>query len=607
MQMKKRFLAFSMSVMLAVGMAGCGKNAVPANNTEVGTQTQEATEMTGEAGNTKASGETTGNEEIAKDGETAETVEIEKPVEVKKNGATYILCTSDVHCGVDQGFGFAGLSQVRDTLEAQGYEVILIDDGDAVQGEPMGAFTKGEAIVKLMNTVGYDVAIPGNHEFDYGMDRFLELTKMADYPYISCNFNRKGELVFEPYLIKEVGGVKIGFVGITTPETISSSTPSYFMDESGEYVYGFMGEDTGEELYDAVQKAVDAARSAGAEHIYVMAHLGNEAKCEPWTYADVIAHTNGIDVFFDGHSHDTDIIKMKNKDGEEVTRVAVGTKMSHIGYSRINADGKIDSTGSWNWSNKLSAPELLGIQNDVKDSVDAQKANYSAILDEVVAKSDVELTIYDPVEKNENGNPIRMVRRAETNLGDLVADAYRSQMGTDVAIANGGSIRVNIDKGEITYGNILKVHPYGNMMSVVEVTGQNILDALEWGAAEVPGENGGFLQVSGMTYEIDSSVDSTCTKDENGMFAGVKGARRVKNVRIGEEPIDPKKKYTLTTNNYTMFEHGDGFTMFDDAKVIEDSTRLDNQVLIDYIKDVLGGTIGEEYADPYGADRIVIK
>ena len=338
-----------------------------------------------------------------------------------------------------------------------------------------------------------------------------------------------------------------------------------------------------------------------------MAHLGNEAKCEPWTYADVISHTNGIDVFFDGHSHDTDIIKMKNKDGEEVIRVAVGTKMSHIGYSLINADGEIDSTGSWSWPNKISAPKLLSIENAVKDSVDAEKANYSEILDEVIATSDVELIIYDPEEKNENGDPIRMIRRAETNLGDLVADAYRLQMGADVAIANGGSIRVNIDKGDITYGNILKVHPYGNMMSVVEVTGQNILDALEWGAAEVPGENGGFLQVSGMTYEIDSSVDSTCTRDENWMFSGVSGKRRVKNVMIGDEPLDPQRTYTLTTNNYTLFEHGDGFTMFDDAKVIEDSTRLDNQVLIDYIKDTLNGTIGEAYADPYGDGRIVIK
>ncbi len=591
--MKKKIIAIVLSVMVAAGMAGCANTAATETGAESGTEEQETNAEPKEV------------TEEAKE-QAAEEENKEAPV-VEKNGETYILCTSDVHCGVDQGFGYAGLSQVRDSLKAQGYEVILIDDGDAIQGEPIGAFTKGESIIKLMNAVGYDVAIPGNHEFDYGMDRFMELTEMADFPYISCNFNHNGETVFEPYLIKEVNGQKIGFVGITTPETITSSTPTYFMDESGEYVYDFMGDESGEKLYEAVQKAVDDARSSGADYIYVMAHLGNEAKCEPWTYADVISHTNGIDVFFDGHSHDTDIIKMKNKDGEEVVRVAVGTKMSDIGYSLINANGEIDDTGSWKWQNKISAPELLAINNEVGDSVDAEKANYSQILDEVVATSEVELTIYDPVEKKDNGDPIRMVRRAETNLGDLVADAYRDQMGTDVAIANGGSIRVNIDKGDVTYGNILKVHPYGNMMSVVEVTGQDILDALEWGATEVPEENGGFLQVSGMTYEIDSSMDSTCTRDENSMFTGVSGARRVKNVMIGDEPIDPERTYTLTTSNYILFEHGDGFTMFDDAKVIEDSTRLDNQVLIDYIKETLGGTIGEKYADPYGDGRIVVK
>ena len=609
--MKKKIFAIILSVIVAAGTAGCANNAAPETGTETVKENQEDNKETEEAAkeiNEKA-------EEVAKEEnekaeesiEPTEEPENKESVETEKNGETYILCTSDVHCGVDQGFGYAGLGQVKDSLKAQGYEVILIDNGDSIQGEPMGAFTEGESIIKLMNAVGYDVAIPGNHEFGFGMDRFFELTEMADFPYISCNFNYNGETVFDHYIIKEVNGQKIGFVGITTPETITSSTPSYFMDESGNYVYGFMGDESGEKLYEAVQQAVDEAKNAGADYIYVMAHLGNEVKCEPWTYADVISHTSGIDVFFDGHSHDTDIIKMKNKDGEEVTRVAVGTKLSNIGYSLINADGKIDDTGSWSWLNKIPAPELLAIDNDVKKSVDAEKENYSEILDEVVASSEVELTIYDPIEKNNNGAPIRMVRRAETNLGDLVTDAYRMQMGADVAIANGGSIRVNIDKGDITYGNILKVHPYGNLMSVVEVTGQTILDALEWGASEVPEENGGFLQVSGMTYEIDSNIESTCTKDENEMFTGVSGERRVKNVMIGDEPVDSEKTYTLVSNNYTLFKHGDGFTMFDDAKIIEDSTRLDNQVLIDYIRDNLAGTIGEEYADPYGEGRIVVR
>ncbi len=620
--MKKKIIAIVLSAVIAVGMAGCANSAAPETQAESAIEEQETKGETNadERGETKeetnAEADVEANAEAEEDTKEDANAEAEKVTaeeesreasEVEKNGATYILCTSDVHCGVDKGFGYAGLSQVRDSLEDQGYEVILIDDGDAIQGEPIGAFTKGESIIKLMNAVGYDVAIPGNHEFDYGMERFLELTEMADFPYISCNFNHNGELVFEPYLIKEVNGLKIGFVGITTPETIASSTPSYFMNESGEYVYDFMDDESGEKLYNVVQKAVDDARGDGADYIYVMGHLGNEAKCEPWTYADVISHTSGIDVFFDGHSHDTDIINMKNRDGDEVVRVAVGTKMSDIGYSLINADGEIDDTGSWKWPNRISAPELLSIDNPVGDSVDAEKADYAKILDEVVAESEVDLTIYDPAEKKDNGDPIRMVRRAETNLGDFVADAYRTLMGADVALTNGGSIRVNINKGNVTYGDILNVHPYGNMLSVVEVTGQDILDALEWGASEVPEENGAFMQVSGLTYEIDSSIDSTCTRDENLMFTGVGGARRVKNVMIGDEPVDPEKTYTLTSNNYILFEHGDGFTMFDDAKVLEDSTRLDNQVLIDYITETLGGTVGEEYADPCGDGRIVVK
>ena len=174
-----------------------------------------------------------------------------------------ILFTSDVHCGVDQGWGYAGLYAVKESLAADNH-VLLVDDGDAIQGEPIGTMTTGEAIINIMNTVGYDIAIPGNHEFDYGMDRFLELTEKANFPYISCNFNKEGELVFAPYAIKEFDGVKIGFVGVTTPLTPRSSTPKYFMDENGTFIYGFLQDETGEAVYDAVQKAVDDARAEGA-------------------------------------------------------------------------------------------------------------------------------------------------------------------------------------------------------------------------------------------------------------------------------------------------------------------------------------------------------
>lgn len=515
-----------------------------------------------------------------------------------------ILFTSDVHCGVDQGFGYVGLKAARDAFEAAGNYTLLVDDGDSIQGEPIGTMTTGGANIDLMNAVGYDIAIPGNHEFDYGMDRFLELAEKANFPYISCNFNLKGELVFDPYVIKEFDGVKIAFVGITTPKTLVSSTPKYFMDEDGNFVYGFFQDDTGEGVYNAVQSAVDAARAEGAQYVVAMAHLGNEAECSPWMYSEVIENTTGIDILLDGHSHDRDKVVMLNKDGNEVIRQACGTKLEGIGWAKIGMDGSLD-TGLYTWSNDISAPELLGIENEITAEVEKATGELNAKLAEVVATTAVDLTITDPEVVDDSGKPVRIIRNAETNLGDLCADAYIDQSGADIAFVNGGGIRVSIPKGDITMNDILKVHPFGNMLTVIEVSGQQVLDALEWGSRAVPSESGGFLQVSGLTYEIRTDIESSCVATEDGLFAGVEGEYRVQNVMVGGEPLDLEKTYTLASHNYMLLDNGDGYTMFDGCNVLQDSVKLDNQVLIDYITGTLGGVIGEEYADPYGEGRIV--
>ena len=520
-------------------------------------------------------------------------------------GDIVILYTSDVHCGIDQGFGYAGLQQIRDSLRARGDTVLLVDDGDAVQGEPVGTMTRGEAIISLMNALEYDVAIPGNHEFDYGMEQFLHLTELAEFPYICCNFTHEGELVFEPSLILEAGGRKIGFVGVTTPETPITSTPRYFQNEAGEFIYGFCGEEEGEALYRAVQQAVDDVRAQGVDYVVVLGHLGNAESARPWTYADVIEHTNGIDVLLDGHSHDTDQVTMKNKDGDEVIRSACGTKLACVGYCRIPVEGDI-TCGLYTWNNPVSAPELLGIQNEMSQAVADATEELKAKLGEVVAEAAVELTINDPTETDTNGRPIRMVRRAETNLGDLVADAFRDQGGADIAINGGGGIRASIPAGNVTREDILKVNPFGNSLCVIQVTGQQLLDALEWGSRAVPSEDGGFLQVSGLSYEVHTGVESPCLKDDKGMFAGIEGERRVQNVLVGEEPLDPEAVYTLAGVDYWLLENGDGYTMFDGAPLLQDRVKLDNQVLIDYITGTLGGVIGEDYEDPYGQGRIVI-
>ena len=517
-----------------------------------------------------------------------------------------ILYTSDVHCGISQGWGYAGLYAIKESLSADNY-VLLVDDGDAIQGEPIGTMTKGEALIDIMNTVGYDIAIPGNHEFDYGMDRFLELTKKANFPYISANFNKEGELVFQPYVIKEFDGVKIAFVGVTTPTTPRTSTPRYFKDENGNYIYGFMQDENGEAVYAAVQKAVDDARAEGAQYVILMGHLGDEEECTPWKYSDVLGNTTGIDAMLDGHSHDTNQVVMKNKDGQDVIRSACGTKMENIGAVTITTDGKI-SAELYTWNQKTAAPKLLGLKNAVSEAVSAASDVLNAKLQEVVASTTVDLIIYDPVAKTDDGKAIRIIRRTETNLGDLCADAYLDQSGdADIAIVNGGGIRVNIKKGDITLNDILKVHPFGNSLTVIEATGQQVLDALEWSVHSLPGEFGGFDHVAGLTFEYDSTIPSPCVQDDNQMFDHVDETmeRRVRNVKVGGEPIDPEKIYKIASHDYQLLENGDGYTMFKGCNVLQQSVKLDNQVLIDYITGTLGGVVGEGYEEPYGQGRIV--
>ena len=599
--MKIKIRALMLAVIMGISLSACGGTggAAASTGSSDAAKAADASQETQAAPGTDA----------AQQSDAAQAAEAQAAAEApaEKNGEIYILVTSDVHCGVDKGFGYAGLQQIRDSLEQQGYETILVDDGDSIQGEALGTLSKGEAPITLMNEMGYDVAIPGNHEFDYGTDRFLELTKTVDFPYISCNFTHEGELVFPSHVTIEAAGRKIGFVGVTTPKTVTSSSPANFQDESGNFVYSFMQEDrTGGKVYQAVQQAADEARAEGAELVYVMGHLGNEEICRPWTYADIAANTTGIDVILDGHSHDTDQIVMKNKDGASVTRTAVGTKMSCIGYSHIDANGKIVETGIWSWPNKISAPKMLGIQNTMREKTDEALGKIAVELNRVVGKSSVMLTLNDPEATDASGHPIRMVRRAETNLGDFCADAYRDQAGADIGFIGGGAIRSEIAKGDVTNGAIIAVNPFGNDLCVIEVTGQQILDALEWGSRSVPSEAGSFLQVSGLAFEIHSEIDSPCKSDENGIFAGIEGERRVRNVTVGGEPLDPEKKYSLAGQNYLLKAKGDGYSMFDGSTMLKDGVKMDSQVLIDYIVDTLGGEIGEEYADPYGQGRIKI-
>lgn len=533
----------------------------------------------------------------------------ETSAESKEEGIV-VLYTNDVHCTSDDGMAYAAIAGYKAQMEATygADNVTLVDNGDAIQGGILGSMSNGSWIVDIMNQVGYDLAIPGNHEFDFGMDTFLDIAKnQAEYTYVSCNFvDASGKAVLEPYTMVTYGDVDVAYVGISTPETLTKSAPAYFQDDDGNFIYGFCQDDSGKALYDQVQNTVDAAREAGAEYVVALAHLGEDAQSSPWMSTEVIANTTGIDVVLDGHSHTTEPSKtVANADGEDVLLSQTGTKAESVGKLLIAPDGTMTT-------------ELVALADvdtttqtytDAKTFIEGIQNEYKAKADEVVATTSVELTINDP----DSGE--RAVRSAETNLGDLCADAYRVMLGADIGWVNGGGVRANIAAGDITYGDIIDVHPFGNLACLVEVTGQQILDALELGSMQVGvSENGGFLQVSGLKYTIDPSIASTVELDDAGNFVKVAGARRVKDVQVlnsetgAYAPIDPNATYTLASHNYMLKLGGDGYAMFgeDNITILKDEVMVDNEVLINYIKDELGGVVGEQYANPKGDGRITI-
>lgn len=518
-----------------------------------------------------------------------------------------ILHTNDVHCGFeadDSTFGAADLAAYKARLESEGYDVILADAGDFVQGGVIGTLSNGEYPMQIMNELEYDVAIPGNHEFDFGMDNFLKLANEAKFPYISVNFTdlRTNEKPFSAYKIIEAGGLKIAFIGLTTPETPSSSTPTNFMDENGNYIYGFLGGDDGTALYTAVQDAINSAYADGADYVFAIGHMGDYVYDEKWSSRTVIEHTSGLSAFIDGHSHSVLEDFVEDKDGKSVPLASTGTKLENIGKITI-ADNEMTCELIEKSDYTVSADENTAenkAYRNMTDFIAGINAQYGELIGTIVARTDVELTINDP----ETGE--RAVRSAETNLGDLCADAYRAATGAEIALVNGGGVRANIAVGDITYGNIIDVQPFGNSLCVVEATGQQILDCLEMGALHCPEEDGSFIQVSGLTYQINKSVPSSVKTDKDGNFIGIDGEYRVCNVFVGEKPLDLNKTYTVASHNYYLLSYGGGMTMFRDCKLVAKEIALDNQALIDYITENLGGTVGEEYSNPRGSGRIKV-
>ncbi len=509
-----------------------------------------------------------------------------------KSSDIVILFENDVHCAVD---GYSKLLAMKNELAKENEFVGIVSVGDFVQGDTLGAVSKGEYIVNLMNMVGYDAIALGNHEFDYKLQRLFELCNSLDTKPVCSNFFKTGDAtsVFDPYIIRSYGDIDVAYIGITTPDTLTSSSPVQFMDENGKYIYNFSGED----LCSAVQNAIDSAQAAGADYIIGLSHLGTENVYDQWSAPTLIRNTTGFDAVLDGHSHSVvENMKIEDKHGNEVTVSSTGTKFANIGKLTIS-EGEITTE-------LIPTETYTRTDLSIDEYITEINEEYSALGDRVIGKSDYDLLFAD-----KNGN--RLIRHTQTNLGDFCADAFRVVTNADVGVINGGGIRSQLSKGKITYNDIFSIYPFNNTVCVAEVTGRQLLDFLEFSVSSYPEENGSFQHVSGLTYTLNAYIPSPVKFDSNMAFESVEGERRVTDVNIlnsttGEyEPLDCNKTYTLASHNYLLLDHGSGATMFDNAKIISNSGMLDAELLEVYIKDHLGGVIGKEYETSQNRVKII--
>ena len=541
-----------------------------------------------------------------------------------------ILYTNDVHTYIDNKSPkptYAAIAALKKSIEDTGRDVLLVDAGDHIQGTAYGSMDDGATIIELMNEAGYDLATPGNHEFDYGMARAKAVLQEADFPYVSCNWVdlRTGFNVLPSVKFFFVGGRKIAFVGVTTPETFTKSTPAYFMnDAQTKYIYDILGGEDGQKLYDAVQKAIDKAEFWGADTIIGLGHLGVDPSSSPWTSEEVIAHTHGFTAFIDGHSHTVMANKqVTDASGKAVTLTQTGSYFKNIGKMTVGADGTITT-------------ELIDTYEGLDAAVAATASNWISAVDDMlgeeIAVGDTKFYINDPATGK------RRIRSGETNLGDFVADGIYTyfneieELHCDIAIMNGGGIRTDVEAGPWSFKTCKTVSPFGNVACLMSVTGQQIQDALEFGArfAGAEGkENGGFLQVAGARYTIHTGTPNTVQTNDKNVWTGSATTPRVSNVEIYDkttgtyQPLDPNATYALAGMNYTLRNLGDGFAMFDGATLIKDYVSEDYLVMSSYAA-MFGGVDANglphlasanspladypgyliNYEDPYGAGRI---
>ena len=546
-----------------------------------------------------------------------------------------ILYTNDVHTYIDGPLSYDVIAAVKSELRKQYKYVLLVDAGDHVQGTAYGSMDKGETVIKLMNAAGYDLATLGNHEFDYGMEGCQQIQQWAEFPYVSCNFYEeadgvRGENVLPSYQIFELGQEKLAIVGITTPESFTKSTPAYFQDENGNYIYGISGGEDGAALYADVQAAIDQAAADGATKVIALGHLGDDKASQPWTSEETIANVSGLTAFIDGHSHSTvEGKEVADKDGNNVMLSQTGQYFDRIGLMVISAETGEVSTDFIAYEEILETvmgedgnpvkdedgnevTEVVGYKlvSDLYTGAEwCSDASVASIKDAWMKKIDEQLgTVIGSTAltlDNYASDETRLVRSQETNTGDFAADALyylfdSMDMDVDVAIMNGGGVRNTAITGDISYQTCKSIHTFGNVACLQTITGQQLLDALEWGArtAGTGEECGGFLQVSGITYKIDTEWPDSTQKDDKGVWIGAPtGGYRVHDVKVYNketgawDDLDLTAKYNLAGYNYTLRDLGDGFSMFDGAVNVLDYVMEDYMVLANYVQGFEDGVV----------------
>lgn len=498
-----------------------------------------------------------------------------------------ILYENDVHCAVE---GYSKLATMKNELKQTYKHVGVVSCGDYIQGSSLGAISRGEYIIELMNLVGYDAVTLGNHEFDFRLDRLQELVDMMETKPVCCNFQEIGEdtSYFDPYKIVSYGDVDIAYIGITTPSTISSSSPAQFKDENGNYKYSF----NPTTLYEVVQENIDAAEAEGADYIIAISHIGyaeDEIYGDLEDVEDLIKNTDGLDVVLDAHSHSViEGMEIIDREGKEVLLSSTGTKFENIGKLTIS-NGEIKTE-------LIKTEDYQGTDPNVDAKLNEINGEYATLGERKVAFSQVDLITHD-------ADSNRLVRTSETNLGNLCADAVRYAMDADVGYMNGGGLRAAIQNGDITFNDLLSVFPFNNTVVLAEVSGQTLKDMMEMAVMSWPDEDGSFPHLSGITFSVNTTIPSSVVVNELEEFVEISGEYRVYDIKVFDketgkyEPLSLSKTYTLAASNYFLLEYGSGMTMLKNAKIIQNEGMLDIEVLERYIVETLDGTVGEEYAE----------